>query len=129
MRDVENVKPTALAKVGNNSQLIDIKDTDQTRVLCILLTLNAVVSYRSVPRILELFKSKTNYSVGWVPHFFAVKGQVEEQRFRTFTVILNINIVTFFRTHSPCLLEIRVLKQPRKQLSDLFFYYFTFLLY
>ncbi len=72
MRDVENVKPTALAKVGNSSQLIDIKDTDQTRVLCILLTLNAVVSYRSVPRILELFKSKTNYSVGWVPHFTSV---------------------------------------------------------
>jgi hypothetical protein len=31
------------------------------------LTLNAVVSYRSVPRILELFKSKTNYAIGWVP--------------------------------------------------------------
>jgi hypothetical protein len=34
--------------------------------------LNAVVSYRSVPRILELFQSKTNYSVGWVPHFTSV---------------------------------------------------------
>jgi hypothetical protein len=34
--------------------------------------LNAVVSYRSVPRILELFKSKTNYAVGWVPHFTSV---------------------------------------------------------
>jgi len=34
--------------------------------------LNAVVSYRSVPRILKLFKSKTNYSVGWVPHFTSV---------------------------------------------------------
>jgi hypothetical protein len=41
-------------------------------VLCILLTLNAVVSYRSVPRILALFQSKTNYSVGWVPHFTSV---------------------------------------------------------
>jgi hypothetical protein len=41
-------------------------------VLCVLLTLNAVVSYRSVPRILELFKSKTNYAVGWVPHFTSV---------------------------------------------------------
>jgi len=41
-------------------------------VLCVLLTLNAVVSYRSVPRILELFQSKTNYSVGWVPHFTSV---------------------------------------------------------
>ena len=34
--------------------------------------MNAVVSYRSVPRILELFQSKTNYSVGWVPHFTSV---------------------------------------------------------
>jgi hypothetical protein len=34
--------------------------------------LNAVVSYRSVPRILALFQSKTNYSVGWVPHFTSV---------------------------------------------------------
>jgi len=34
--------------------------------------LNAVVSYRSVPRILKLFQSKTNYSVGWVPHFTSV---------------------------------------------------------
>ncbi len=34
--------------------------------------MNAVVSYRSVPRILELFKSKTTYSVGWVPHFTSV---------------------------------------------------------
>ena len=41
-------------------------------MLCILLTLNAVVSYRSVPRILALFKSKTNYTVGWVPHFTSV---------------------------------------------------------
>ncbi len=41
-------------------------------MLCVLLTLNAVVSYRSVPRILELFQSKTNYSVGWIPHFTSV---------------------------------------------------------
>lgn len=34
--------------------------------------MNAVVSYRSVPRILELFKSKTNYAIGWVPHFTSV---------------------------------------------------------
>ena len=34
--------------------------------------MNAVVSYRSVPRILGLFKSKTNYAVGWIPHFTSV---------------------------------------------------------
>jgi len=70
--EVENAQSTALEKEEKSLQLIDIKDADQTRVLCILLTLNAVVSYRSVPRILELFKSKTNYIVGWVPHFTSV---------------------------------------------------------
>jgi len=34
--------------------------------------LHAVVSFRSVPRILELFKSRTSYEVGWVPHFTSV---------------------------------------------------------
>lgn len=53
-------------------QVININDADQTRALCIFLTLNAVVSYRSVPRILELFKSKTNYAVSWIPHFTSV---------------------------------------------------------
>ena len=77
-RGVEPVRPFAPAEVGKGSQLIDIKDTDQTRMLYVLLTLNAVVSYRSVPRILELFKSKTNYAVGWVPHFTSmINSRVE----------------------------------------------------
>jgi len=53
-------------------QLINIKEAEQTRVLCVLLTLHAVVSYRSVPRIFELFKSRTSYEVSWVPHFTSV---------------------------------------------------------
>jgi len=70
--DVENAKPSTFPEVGDSSQLIDIKYTDQTRVLFILLTLNTLVSYRSVPCILELFKSKTNYAVNWVPHSTSV---------------------------------------------------------
>ncbi len=53
-------------------QLINIKEAEQTRVLCVLLTLHAVVSYRSVPRILELFKSRTSYEISWIPHFTSV---------------------------------------------------------
>lgn len=37
-----------------------------------MLTIQAVVSYRSVPRILELFNSRTSLAVGWVPHFTSV---------------------------------------------------------
>ncbi len=72
---MDNVKSTALAERengGNASPPIDLNDADQTRILCVLLTLNAVVSYRSVPRILELFKSKTSYAADWVPHFTSV---------------------------------------------------------
>jgi len=37
-----------------------------------LLVLQAVVSYRSVPRILELFNTETPLKLGWVPHFTSV---------------------------------------------------------
>jgi len=37
-----------------------------------LLTLDAVVSFRSVPRILELFNVKTSLNLPWIPHFTSV---------------------------------------------------------
>ena len=42
------------------------------RSLCVLLVTQSVVSFRSVPRILELFKGKTSYGLQWVPHFTSV---------------------------------------------------------
>jgi hypothetical protein len=45
---------------------------DETRILCILLTIQAVVSYRSIPRILEIFKQKTSYVSTWIPHFTSI---------------------------------------------------------
>ena len=44
----------------------------QVRTLCILLVLQAVVSYRSVPRVLHLFASQTPLIVTWIPHFTSV---------------------------------------------------------
>jgi len=41
-------------------------------ILCILLTLNVVVSYRSIPRILEIFKQRTSFVSVWIPHFTSV---------------------------------------------------------
>ena len=42
------------------------------RTLCVLLTIEAVVSYRSVPRILDLFKLRMPFKLQWVPHFTSV---------------------------------------------------------
>jgi hypothetical protein len=36
------------------------------------LVLQAIVSYRSVPRILNLFNQRTALTLGWVPHFTSV---------------------------------------------------------
>ena len=40
--------------------------------MSVLLVMQSVVSFRSVPRILELFKEKTSYGLQWVPHFTSV---------------------------------------------------------
>jgi len=37
-----------------------------------LLVTQGVVSYRSIPRILELFNQQTSLTLGWVPHFTSV---------------------------------------------------------
>jgi hypothetical protein len=37
-----------------------------------LLVVEAVVSYRSIPRILDLFRTNTVLGLGWVPHFTSV---------------------------------------------------------
>ena len=54
------------------SNVIDIRQAEQTRILCVLLVLEAVVSFRSIPRILELFHAKTSLNLPWIPHFTSV---------------------------------------------------------
>jgi hypothetical protein len=51
---------------------VDVSETINIRLLCVLLVLQAVVSYRSVPRILNFFNTKTPLSLGWIPHFTSV---------------------------------------------------------
>lgn len=41
----------------------------EIRTLCILLVLRAVVSFRSVTRILKLFDETRPHPLGWIPHF------------------------------------------------------------
>jgi len=54
------------------TQIIDIKQAQQVRALCVLLVTQTVVSYRSIPRILALFNEKTPLTLGWIPHFTSV---------------------------------------------------------
>lgn len=56
--------PLVVPVVNNQTQLV--------RILCIMLVLQAVVSYRSVPRILNLFNTRTGLINGWIPHFTSV---------------------------------------------------------
>jgi hypothetical protein len=42
------------------------------RTLCVLLVIQAVVSYRSIPRILNLLNTETALGLGWIPHFTSV---------------------------------------------------------
>ena len=57
---------------AHTSNVIDIRQAGQTRPLCVMLILEAVVSFRSVPRILELFNAKTSCNLPWIPHFTSV---------------------------------------------------------
>lgn len=47
----------------------DLTEADQVRTLCVMLVLQAAVSFRSVPRILGLFQAHARAGDGWVPHF------------------------------------------------------------
>jgi hypothetical protein len=48
-----------------------LAEARQVRTFCVLLVLQAVVSFRSVPRILGLLRTQA-LRIGWVPHFTSV---------------------------------------------------------
>lgn len=55
------------------AQVIDLKQAQQTQALCVLLVIHCVVSFRSVPRILNtLFWQTGADSDHWIPHFTSV---------------------------------------------------------
>jgi len=51
---------------------IDLHQAQAVRTLCVLLVIQAVVSYRSVPRILTLLNTLPGSCLDWVPHFTSV---------------------------------------------------------
>lgn len=52
--------------------VVELTEAREVRTLCILLVIQAVVSYRSIPRILDLFTVKTAPGLAWAPHFSSV---------------------------------------------------------
>jgi hypothetical protein len=53
-------------------QVVEITQAQEARTLCVLLVIQAVVSYRSIPRILDLLNKEAMLGLGWVPHFTSV---------------------------------------------------------
>ena len=72
LQAVEVLKPAQNLESTKIAQIIDFSEAQHVRILCILITLDAVVSYRSVPRILHLFNLITPLKLGWIPHFTSV---------------------------------------------------------
>ena len=64
--------PEQAIETVNTAQIIHLSEAQQVRTLCVLLTINAVVSYRSIPRILELFKRTIPFESNWIPNFTSV---------------------------------------------------------
>ncbi len=55
-----------------STNLTNASNSQNIRSLCILMILQAVVSYRSVPRILKLFNTVSQIRFSWIPHFTSV---------------------------------------------------------
>ncbi len=54
------------------ARVIDIKPAQEVRILSALLVLQAVISYRNVPRTLELLKNRSRYPFQWISHLTSV---------------------------------------------------------
>lgn len=62
----KNIIPALITPIVGIDQKLKI------RTLCIMLVKKAVVSYRSVPRILNLLKTEIPLTLEWIPHFTSV---------------------------------------------------------
>ncbi len=71
-RRVEELEQASGGNPERPTPMAGAEQPAETRALCVLLVVQAVVSYRSVPRILELLDAAMAFGVGWVPHFTSV---------------------------------------------------------
>jgi hypothetical protein len=54
------------------TEVVSLREASQIRTVCVVLVLQAVVSFRAVPRILQLLWRMGHLSLQWVPHFTSV---------------------------------------------------------
>lgn len=62
---------------ANNLKYIGLNNRQEIRILLIFLIIHGVVSYRSTPRILEIFDKHTSLNISWIPHFSSVINWTE----------------------------------------------------
>jgi hypothetical protein len=55
-----------------SDHVIELDRARETRSICVLLIIQAVVSFRSVPRILDLLRCGAGLGLNWTPHFTSV---------------------------------------------------------
>jgi hypothetical protein len=55
-----------------SGQVVELDRARETRSICALLVIHAVVSFRSVPRILDLLRCGAGLGLNWTPHFTSV---------------------------------------------------------
>ncbi len=55
-----------------SNEVVSLHEATQTRTVCLVLVLQAVVSFRAVPRILRLLGEMGQLSLRWIPHFTSV---------------------------------------------------------
>lgn len=68
----QQVKALEKQKVAPSPRLPCI-DKSGTRVICVLLVIQAVISFRSAPRALQVPRSRTELRAGgWIPHFTSI---------------------------------------------------------
>lgn len=65
----DSKKKQVTTTTGN---VVNVMQTQITQTLCLLIVINAVVSFRSVPKIITLFNTQMFSGLSWVPHFTSV---------------------------------------------------------
>jgi len=66
---IEDNKKSIMPTTG---KIIDIRQTQETRSLCIMIAFQSIVSYRSIPKIISLFNIERSLGLNWVPHFTSI---------------------------------------------------------
>ena len=69
-KSLDNKKNTSPPERAGNTN--NLSEKQLVRVLCIQLSINGVISYRSIPRILESCKLTIPFQLNWIPHFSSV---------------------------------------------------------